>query len=489
MPTPSGSHSPAEPPRGASDPRPGVLLVAHGSARSGESAGPVLALAGALSDRGFPEVRAAFWKEEPFLHQALELMRSEVVLVLPVFLAEGYFTRTVVPRELGLRPGENRVGDRAVHLLSPLGAAEGMATIVAELARDGLPRETDPSSALLIVLGHGTPRDPGSADAVLAVSARLNRDRTFGRVAPAFIDQEPRLEDEVRGAREATIVVVPFLVSSGWHGGTTVPQELQRLRSVVYTQPVGNHPSIVTLAETILLRATPSRTAVPAGSSPHCLARLERALEDRLKRSEAVVLLQATCRAEQDGSFELRHVDDVARTDLAPIAGPHELSALARRRADGQHRPLRTAADLARGWRLRAPDIPELIEALLELYGPALVDWHLGESGALPTASFMETAERQTGMYAGLTQAEPPAVESGIRRTCDGIPCLRTRLWGVEDTVGGGSASEAEQRSLRLVVPCPRPCPILLSSVLDLTLDGRPAEGADRGVDDPVGLG
>ena len=100
--------------------RPGVILVAHGSARSGASAEPVLALARSLRGRGFPEVRTAFWKEEPFLHQALETTRSAEVVVLPVFLAEGYFSRSVVPRELGLGYGGNRVDGRSVHLLPPI---------------------------------------------------------------------------------------------------------------------------------------------------------------------------------------------------------------------------------------------------------------------------------------------------------------------------------------------------------------------------------
>ena len=69
--------APAPPPD-----HPAVILVAHGSARSGASAEPVLALARALRGRGFPEVRTAFWKEEPFLHQALETTRSPVVVVL-----------------------------------------------------------------------------------------------------------------------------------------------------------------------------------------------------------------------------------------------------------------------------------------------------------------------------------------------------------------------------------------------------------------------
>ena len=51
------------------------------------------------------EVECAFWKEEPSLRDALFLFDPESireVYVVPNFISEGYFTQTVVPRELEL---------------------------------------------------------------------------------------------------------------------------------------------------------------------------------------------------------------------------------------------------------------------------------------------------------------------------------------------------------------------------------------------------
>ena len=56
------TNPPSPPPAGASAPLPGVVLVAHGSARSGDSAQPVLSVARELEGRGFPDVRTAFWR-------------------------------------------------------------------------------------------------------------------------------------------------------------------------------------------------------------------------------------------------------------------------------------------------------------------------------------------------------------------------------------------------------------------------------------------
>ena len=50
-------------------------------------------------------MECAFWKEEPSLRDALFLFDPESireVYVVPNFISEGYFTQTVVPRELEL---------------------------------------------------------------------------------------------------------------------------------------------------------------------------------------------------------------------------------------------------------------------------------------------------------------------------------------------------------------------------------------------------
>ena len=50
----------------------------------------------------FGEVYCAFWKEEPSLRQVLHMVDAEEIYVVPNFISEGYFTRTVIPRELEL---------------------------------------------------------------------------------------------------------------------------------------------------------------------------------------------------------------------------------------------------------------------------------------------------------------------------------------------------------------------------------------------------
>src|ERR1041384_8734803 len=83
-----------------------LLIVAHGSTVNPDSSAPTLAHAAEIRRRKiFANVECAFWKEEPSLRDALLLFDPESireVFVVPNFISEGYFTQTVVPRELEL---------------------------------------------------------------------------------------------------------------------------------------------------------------------------------------------------------------------------------------------------------------------------------------------------------------------------------------------------------------------------------------------------
>src|SRR6266481_3608556 len=83
-----------------------LLIVAHGSTVNPDSSAPTLAHAAEIRRRKiFAEVKSAFWKEEPSLRDALFLFDPgsiREVCVVPNFISEGYFTQTVIPRELEL---------------------------------------------------------------------------------------------------------------------------------------------------------------------------------------------------------------------------------------------------------------------------------------------------------------------------------------------------------------------------------------------------
>src|SRR6266852_5881733 len=83
-----------------------LLIVGHGSTVNPDSSAPTLAHAAEIRRRKvFADVECAFWKEEPSLRDAIFLFDQEAVrevYVVPNFISEGYFTQTVIPRELEL---------------------------------------------------------------------------------------------------------------------------------------------------------------------------------------------------------------------------------------------------------------------------------------------------------------------------------------------------------------------------------------------------
>src|SRR6266704_2260258 len=83
-----------------------LLIVAHGSTVNPDSSAPTLGHAAEIRRRKvFADVSCACWKEETSLRDAIFLFDPALVrevYVVPNFISEGYFTQTVVPRELEL---------------------------------------------------------------------------------------------------------------------------------------------------------------------------------------------------------------------------------------------------------------------------------------------------------------------------------------------------------------------------------------------------
>ena len=83
-----------------------LILVGHGSTLNPDSSAPTHAHARTLRERGvFREVHSCFWKEEPSMREVFRMVESKTIYVVPVFISEGYFTQTVIPRELELEVG------------------------------------------------------------------------------------------------------------------------------------------------------------------------------------------------------------------------------------------------------------------------------------------------------------------------------------------------------------------------------------------------
>ena len=199
-----------------------------------------------LRERGHGEVRTAFWKEEPSLARAFDGVIALDVTVVPIFMSSGYFTEEVLPRELRLGGRLSVVEGRTVRYTSPIGAHPALARVIDSRAGEaGATKES-----AVVVLGHGTPRNPRSARNVYAQAERVRAFGHYAEVATVFMDQEPHMSTVSSLVDAANIVVVPLFVADGWHVGQTIPEELAightglrpDGRRLHYAAPVGTHP-------------------------------------------------------------------------------------------------------------------------------------------------------------------------------------------------------------------------------------------------------
>ncbi len=226
-----------------------LVLLGHGSHLNANSSAPVYAHAARLRATGrFAEVRTGFWKEEPSFARVLDGCEAAEVVAVPVFISNGYFTRTVIPREMRLDgPVTVRDGQR-ITCTGPVGADPSLADVLVERA---LEAGAGPEDAIA-VLGHGTRRDSESEKNIYAMAARIRGMRRFAETGAVFLDQDPGMLRILDLFSARTVVVVPFFIADGWHVGQTIPADLaldgpetrRSGRIVRYTQPVGTHPHV-----------------------------------------------------------------------------------------------------------------------------------------------------------------------------------------------------------------------------------------------------
>lgn len=237
-----------------------LVLAGHGSHLDPASSRPVHDHAARLRARGaFDEVHVAFWKEEPALSRILDAVDADDVTIVPVFISDGYFVREVVPREAGVSGPVSCVLGKLVRYTGPVGSHPALADVIVQRA---LEAGAGPSTGIA-VLGHGTPRNPGSERNVLFHTELVSKQNRFAAVAAVFLEQEPDMRGVFGLLDTREIVMVPLFVAEGWHVGVSIPEdmaidrgELRRGgRTLRYSAPVGTHPLVTGIIEELAVAA------------------------------------------------------------------------------------------------------------------------------------------------------------------------------------------------------------------------------------------
>ena len=204
-----------------------LLIVGHGSTVNPDSSAPTLAQAAAIRTRKiFPEIACAFWKEEPSLRDALLLFEDPAiseVYVVPNFISEGYFTQTVIPRELELTGHiTKRPNGQLWKYCEPVGNHSSMTDLLLQRA-GATGGDLDPAQTALLIVAHGTDLNENSAAAAKREAETIRALKKYAEVLNVYMEEAPLVSNWAQLTTAPNVVVVPFFISDGLHSYEDIP--------------------------------------------------------------------------------------------------------------------------------------------------------------------------------------------------------------------------------------------------------------------------
>ncbi len=185
-----------------------ALIVAHGAPADPAPQEAVLQALAAATAPHLPagwRIRGATLAAEGALEQALDGLHDP--LIYPFFMAEGFFTGTLLPRRLA------EAGITYARQTPPFGVDPALPDLMARVALEAAHEAgITPASSALLVAAHGSKVSRTSADSTHAMVAALGPLTGFNRILAGFVEETPFLADQARalGARH-----LPALLRAG----------------------------------------------------------------------------------------------------------------------------------------------------------------------------------------------------------------------------------------------------------------------------------
>ena len=462
-----------------------MLLAAHGSLKNGQSSDAVFEHARRIREKGlFHEVRPIFWKEEPYFHQAADIVGSDLIYVVPFFMSHGYFTRQILPRELGSSPAA--LSDRLI-ITEPVGTHPDMLQILLSQLRKAIPDDGYEESAIALI-GHGTPKDEQSSGAMYHLARQVRQQSRFTNVKCFFLDEEPLIE-EISGAFETDdIHIFPIFIGEGLHTQIDIPERL----GFAYEQPVygthliqdsggtlNYHPPLGVLPEStdiIMQRLMESGVTFESQGSANpeetrtyfrpaaqfFLDQLNKDISEKSPWGELVILKDG------DYTFEIRHsVNELSASTMLKTYAVDDTWHIAKWSSHSDYRALKSRPDLQSGWIIRQVSATELIRALDYFYPASIDNWYRSKHGQLTVTQFKQTASRQSGFYRKTREITRDELRILVERCCRANTCLKSNRWFEPERLEN---TETE----RLL--CSEPCAVLMEEARKMVKQNRSAK-------------
>jgi sirohydrochlorin ferrochelatase len=236
----SGPRSNAKGPRDA-------LIVAHGAPADPAPQEQVLQALAAATAPHLPQgwrIRGATLAADGALEAALEGLTDP--LIYPFFMAEGFFTGTLLPQRLA------RAGAANATQTAPFGIDPALPALMARVALAAA--TSAPSATNLLIAAHGSKVSRTSANSTHAMVAALAPLTGFNRILAGFVEEAPFLSDQARDLGHG--ICLPFFALEAGHVIGDIPEAMGEAGfHGPILPPIGQHPDVPALIAAALIRA------------------------------------------------------------------------------------------------------------------------------------------------------------------------------------------------------------------------------------------
>ncbi len=141
------------------------------------------------------------------LDQALD-RAGGTPLIYPLFMTDGWFVRSVLPK---------RLGDVPAHILPPLGVDPELVNLVTNALNVEMSRRAwAPCDTHLLVASHGSGRSPKSKEATETFVERLSERIGLAGLRTGYVEEAPFFKEIAQGNPDQTLCL-PFFAAYGGH--------------------------------------------------------------------------------------------------------------------------------------------------------------------------------------------------------------------------------------------------------------------------------
>ena len=114
-----------------------LAVLGHGTPRNPASEKNVFEQADHVRAMdSFKEVTTVFLDQQPHMSDVFDLVKSESVVLVPLFIADGWHVGETIPEDLSIEGGEVRMDGRRLRYAGAVGTHSAVADVIVELAEE-----------------------------------------------------------------------------------------------------------------------------------------------------------------------------------------------------------------------------------------------------------------------------------------------------------------------------------------------------------------